>query len=124
MAAVVKWETLPLAMSIAAFCNEGIVILTPSTRNSMRRPSEFLSVSGWSIVFFTICYMAVGLCGNIRYAGDVKSQLSLNFNTGGGWGDAEHLRKYTPPMLIVKCWHLAAHRSHAAVASDAVTCSF
>jgi amino acid permease len=51
---VVRWETLPLAMSIAAFCNEGIVILTPSTRNSMKRPSIFLHVSAWSIVFFTV----------------------------------------------------------------------
>ena len=102
---LVRWKTLPLAMAVAAFCNEGkrtllsiarrrprcpspfpvlfssgIVILTPSTRNGMRRPGGFLHVSGWTIAFFTVCYMAVGLCGNIRYAGHVEQQLSLNFD--------------------------------------------
>ena len=80
----IKPATLPLALSIAAFCNEGIVILTPSTRSAMRKPDSFLQVSGWSIVFFTTCYMAVGLSGNIRYQGHVESQLALNFDITSG----------------------------------------
>eukprot|EP01047_Picozoa_sp_COSAG01_P042219 COSAG01_NODE_3673_length_5808_cov_15.591872_5_plen_86_part_00 len=46
----------------------------------MRRPERFLHVSGWSIVFFTVCYMAVGVCGNICYAGHVAQELAANFN--------------------------------------------
>jgi len=70
----------------------------------MKRPSTFLQVSGWSIVFFTTCYMAVGLAGNIRFAGNVKSQLSLNFDTGGGWNDAANLPNRI--AILLYCFQL------------------
>ena len=80
---------MPLALSLAAFCNEGIVILSPSTRSSMRRPDQFLTVTGLSIVYFTICYMAVGFLGNVRYAGHVQGQLALNIDISHG---SEHMQ--------------------------------
>ena len=86
---LIKPATMPLALSLAAFCNEGIVILSPSTRSSMRRPDQFLTVTGLSIVYFTICYMAVGFLGNVRYAGHVQGQLALNIDISHG---SEHMQ--------------------------------
>eukprot|EP00039_Didymoeca_costata_P025643 m.14035 g.14035 ORF g.14035 m.14035 type:complete len:464 (+) comp4972_c0_seq1:256-1647(+) len=77
---IIKVKTLPLAMSIAAFCNEGIVVLTPSTQNSMRNPKAYAWTSFWSICFFTVCYMSVGISGNILFYENVESDLSLNLN--------------------------------------------
>jgi len=62
----------------------GSVTWTPSTHASMRHPENFLTVSALSIVTFTICYMTVGVLGGVRYAGDIKSQLSLNLNIPQG----------------------------------------
>lgn len=42
--------TFPLALSIAAFCNEGIVVLTPSTQSAMINPEHYLWTSFWGIV--------------------------------------------------------------------------
>eukprot|EP01043_Picozoa_sp_COSAG02_P014841 COSAG02_NODE_619_length_19446_cov_9.557141_9_plen_170_part_00 len=70
----------------------------------MKRPSTFLHVSGWSIVFFTTCYMAVGLAGNIRFVGNVKAQLSLSFDTGGGWDDTANLPNRI--AILLYCFQL------------------
>ena len=55
------------AAGIAAFCNETIVVLSPSTQNAMRNPKMYGWTACWSIVFFTVCYMTVGLAGNTLY---------------------------------------------------------
>eukprot|EP00729_Bicosta_minor_P021119 gene21119-13099_t len=75
----IKPKTMLTAVSIAAFCNEGIVVLSPSTQNAMREPSKYLWTAMWSIVFFFCCYMAVGIAGNVLYCKHVDSDLSLNF---------------------------------------------
>eukprot|EP00038_Savillea_parva_P007733 m.172210 g.172210 ORF g.172210 m.172210 type:complete len:476 (-) comp13487_c0_seq1:155-1582(-) len=76
-----KPATFPLALSIAAFCNEGIVVLTPSTQSAMRRPETYEWTAFWGIVYFIFCYMAVGIAGVMLYHGDVKGEMSLNFTT-------------------------------------------
>eukprot|EP00041_Stephanoeca_diplocostata_P016307 m.320615 g.320615 ORF g.320615 m.320615 type:complete len:490 (-) comp20324_c0_seq7:1320-2789(-) len=77
----IRPKTFPLAMSIAAFCNEGIIVLGPSTQSSMKQPELYLSTCFWSICFFTVCYMTVGLAGCIYYTDvGVQSEMSLNFN--------------------------------------------
>lgn len=52
--------TFPLALSIAAFCNEGIVVLTPTTHAAMKRPETYTWTAFWGICYFIVCYMAVG----------------------------------------------------------------
>jgi amino acid permease len=59
-APVFKPTTFPLALSIAAFCNEGIVVLTPSTQSAMIRPETYNWTAFWGICYFIVCYMAVG----------------------------------------------------------------
>eukprot|EP01051_Picozoa_sp_SAG22_P027717 SAG22_NODE_9421_length_590_cov_1.266802_1_plen_180_part_01 len=93
---VVRPHTLPLALSICAFCNEGIVIITPTTRRSMRDPTQYTTAAAAVIVFFTACYMAVGVAGSLLFwdaaatgavgspgflPAGIRSQLSLNFDT-------------------------------------------
>ena len=48
--------------------------------------------------------MAVGLAGNIRYADHVKAQLSLNFDTDGGWSNAENLPNRI--AIVLYCFQL------------------
>ena len=63
----IKPNTMLTAVSIAAFCNEGIVVLSPSTQNAMREPHTYMWTAMWSIIFFFCCYMAVGIAGNVLY---------------------------------------------------------
>lgn len=82
----IKPDSFFLALSIAAFCNEGIVVLSPSTHSSMARPETYTWTAFWGICFFIVCYMAVGISGNILdlYNGEeVEAEMSLNFNTTG-----------------------------------------
>ena len=75
----VRLENLPFALSIAAFCNEGVVALAPSTQTSMRQPIQFPGVAAWSLGFFCVCYMIIGVAANILFRGHVASDISLAF---------------------------------------------
>jgi len=77
---VFKPSSFILAISIAAFCNEGIVVLSPSTHSTMDRPDLYVWTAWWGICFFLVCYMSVGIAGNILYSGNVQGELSLNFD--------------------------------------------
>mgnify|MGYP003335905488 CR=1 FL=1 len=48
--------------------------------------------------------MAVGLAGNIRFVGNVKAQLSLSFDTGGGWDDTANLPNRI--AILLYCFQL------------------
>jgi len=53
-------STFPLALSIAAFCNEGIVVLTPSTQSAMKNPDDYAWTAFWGIAYvvlpLTVCW--------------------------------------------------------------------
>ena len=78
-----NFEKLPLTLSIAAFCNEGIVVLSPSTHTALAVPERFVYISGLTIFVFTCCYMSVGVAGNARYydaIGGVKDEIAKNMS--------------------------------------------
>eukprot|EP01060_Flectonema_neradi_P038737 TRINITY_DN8232_c0_g2_i1.p1 TRINITY_DN8232_c0_g2~~TRINITY_DN8232_c0_g2_i1.p1 ORF type:complete len:445 (+),score=50.72 TRINITY_DN8232_c0_g2_i1:47-1381(+) len=77
------FEKLPLTLSIAAFCNEGIVVLSPSTHTALAFPDRFTMISGLTIIIFTCCYMAVGVAGDARYYATpdgVKDEIAKNMS--------------------------------------------
>jgi vesicular inhibitory amino acid transporter len=68
---------LAVATGLAVFCNEGIVVLSPTVRNGMRKPSQYPIVLLLTMLVFTCCYMVVALCGYALYGG-VESDLALS----------------------------------------------
>ena len=60
-------KTLPIAVSIAAFCNEGVVIMALNVQDSMREPSRFSSAMVSALVFFAVCYLMLGVAGLSLY---------------------------------------------------------
>jgi hypothetical protein len=78
-------STLPIALGLAVFCNEGIVVLSPSVQDTMsQEPSHRRrfgsTVLPVAITFFTLNYLTVAIAGYALYAAEgVESEISLNF---------------------------------------------
>ena len=68
--------SLFVATGLAVFCNEGIVVLSPSVRNGMKCPEKISMVLALVMAVFTTFYMAIALTGYALY-GDDASDLAL-----------------------------------------------
>ena len=79
-----SWGGVPEALAIAAFCNEGIVVLSPSTAAAMRQPGAYPWTAFWAICAFSAAYLAVGLVGLAEYGGNVTGELGADMLRAGG----------------------------------------
>ena len=73
-------STLPIAISIAAFCNEGVVIMSLSVVAAMRTPAAFESAMLTALAIFTLCYLALGVAGAALFDGHVVAPISKAFS--------------------------------------------
>jgi amino acid permease len=77
---LVRPSTLPIAVSIAAFCNEGVVIMSLSVVAAMRTPASFPSAMLTALGVFTTCYLALGVAGAALFDGHVVAPISKAFS--------------------------------------------
>lgn len=81
---VVRWESAPVAMGLAVFCNEGMVALTPSVRAAMRWPRHFPRAVVATTLYFTGNYLLIAVTGDFLFSylqgTDVSSEVSLSFD--------------------------------------------
>lgn len=78
-----QWTNLQgfdIAMGIAVFCNEGMVVLTPQVQGAMREPGCYWLALVAMCVYFTINYMAVAVCGFYLHFPQPASELTLDFD--------------------------------------------
>lgn len=73
----------PVAMGIAVFCNEGMVIMSPQVEDAMDRPELFHWALRAMSVYFALNYMAVAVAGNYLFPLP-HSEMSLNFSPSSG----------------------------------------
>ena len=69
--------SFPVAMGIAAFCNEGMVVMASEVSASMHVPYKFKSSMVWAVTYFSANYLLMSLCGDFLYsflAHDVVAQ--------------------------------------------------
>lgn len=78
---VVEPNTLLVAISIAAFCNEGVVVMALNVQSEMANPRSFPSAVTVALSFFALCYLAVGVAGFALYRDKVTSPISDAFDT-------------------------------------------
>lgn len=80
---LVNWSGLPVAMGIAVFCNEGMVILTPSVHAGMRDTSRYPRALMAMTLYFSVNYLLVAFSGDFLFSyisgGVVDDQASLSF---------------------------------------------
>eukprot|EP00927_Polykrikos_kofoidii_P009550 TRINITY_DN13988_c0_g2_i1.p1 TRINITY_DN13988_c0_g2~~TRINITY_DN13988_c0_g2_i1.p1 ORF type:complete len:420 (+),score=39.59 TRINITY_DN13988_c0_g2_i1:141-1400(+) len=81
---VIRWSSFPVAMGLAVFCNEGMVVIAPSVVASMQQPQAFSRSAFAMILYFTVNYMAVAVAGDFVFgflAGHaVEQEVSLSFD--------------------------------------------
>jgi hypothetical protein len=58
---------------IAAFCNEGVVVMALNVQSEMANPRSFPSAVTVALSFFALCYLAVGVAGFALYRDKVAS---------------------------------------------------
>lgn len=79
----VRWDTFPVAMGLAVFCNEGMVVLTPSVQAEMRLPRLYPRALVAMTVYFTANYLMIALAGDFLFSylqgAVVPSEMSLAF---------------------------------------------
>mmetsp|Transcript_88604 Transcript_88604/g.284450 ORF Transcript_88604/g.284450 Transcript_88604/m.284450 type:complete len:379 (+) Transcript_88604:181-1317(+) len=83
---VVRWSSVQVAMGLAVFCKEGMVIMTPSVYGAMKSPQRGYPRALLAMtVFFTLNYMIVAVAGYFRFGYvpgvEVRSELTLGFDT-------------------------------------------
>ena len=64
---LVRPATLPIAISIAVFCNEGVVIMALNVQRTMAEPARFPRVMVISLALFSALYLLLGVCGFALY---------------------------------------------------------
>ncbi|CAJ1421842.1 unnamed protein product [Effrenium voratum] len=72
-----RLSSFPVAIGVAAFCNEGMVVMSPSVSASMVEPERFTAAVTLAITYFTANYLLLSFCGDFLYsyvAGDVVAQ--------------------------------------------------
>ena len=77
-----RMKTFPVAMGLAVFCNEGLVVLSPSVAASMQKP-KLLSWSLFlAVTFFSLNYMLLAICGDFLYSylqvGEVAQEVTMS----------------------------------------------
>ena len=60
---LIQPATVPIAISVAAFCNEGIVLMALSVQQQMRSPARFPSAMAAALTVFATLYLLVGIAG-------------------------------------------------------------
>uniref|UniRef100_A0A7S4PU24 Amino acid transporter transmembrane domain-containing protein n=1 Tax=Alexandrium monilatum TaxID=311494 RepID=A0A7S4PU24_9DINO len=80
----VRWESVPVAMGLAVFCNEGMVVLTPSVHAVMCFPKRFPRAVIAMTVYFTANYLLIGVAGDFLFSylrdAVVASEVTLSFH--------------------------------------------
>eukprot|EP00928_Gymnodinium_smaydae_P061346 TRINITY_DN45443_c0_g1_i1.p1 TRINITY_DN45443_c0_g1~~TRINITY_DN45443_c0_g1_i1.p1 ORF type:complete len:423 (+),score=41.13 TRINITY_DN45443_c0_g1_i1:72-1340(+) len=79
----VRWDTAPVAMGLAVFCNEGMVIVSPTVYRVMRHPQKFPIGLAAMTCYFVLNYMAVAVSGDFLFSflsgKPVQAEVSLSF---------------------------------------------
>jgi amino acid permease len=78
-----NWSGFPVAMGIAVFCNEGMVILSPPVLHAMGSPTweTFRKPLLAMVYVFTLNYLAVAIAGAYLFS-PPDSELSLSLVYG------------------------------------------
>jgi len=69
-----------VAMGIAVFCNEGMVILSPQVQSSMLKPQRFGATLVCMATYFIVNYMAVATAGYYLHFPQPMSEMTLDFD--------------------------------------------
>jgi amino acid permease len=75
-------STLPIGIGIASFCNEGIVVMSPTIEEGMKWKRNYRSALICSVVSLTMIYLLFAISGYALYfkAKDgIQGALSMNF---------------------------------------------
>ena len=77
-----RMGTFPVAMGLAVFCNEGLVVISPSVAASMQKPELFRSSIFLSVAFFSANYLVLAVCGDFLYSyithGEVAQEVTMS----------------------------------------------
>ena len=76
----VQPNTIFLSISIAAFCNEAVVVMALNIQSQMHSPRRFTSAVVTALIFFAICYLVAGVAGFARFSAHVTSPISDSFD--------------------------------------------
>jgi amino acid permease len=81
-ASFLSLSTLPIGIGIASFCNEGIVVMSPTIEEGMKWKRNYRSALLASVISLTLIYLLFAICGYALYfhASDgIQGALSMNF---------------------------------------------
>lgn len=77
-----RLESFPVAMGIAVFCNEGMVVMSSEVSSAMLRPKQFSWAAMLAVTYFTVNYLLLALCGDFLYSylpgGTVAQEVTLS----------------------------------------------
>jgi amino acid permease len=76
----IRPATLPIAVSISAFCNEGVVLMALSVESSMARRERFPAALVAALSLITLGYIVFALAGAALVDGDVVAPISDAFS--------------------------------------------
>ena len=75
------WTNIPQTLSIAVFCNEGVVVVAPSVHTALAQPDRMSMVTAVTVIVFTCLYMAVAVAGDVRFRNiKVNAEVSKDMN--------------------------------------------
>ena len=63
-----RLDTFPVAMGIAVFCNEGMVVMSSEVSSQMRQPQTFAKAVMLAVGYFTVNYLLLALGGDFLYS--------------------------------------------------------
>eukprot|EP00438_Fugacium_kawagutii_P020899 Skav211790 [mRNA] locus=scaffold305:207263:218185:+ [translate_table: standard] len=89
----VRTDSFPVAMGIAVFCNEGMVVMSSEVSGAMQREAEkgFKWAGLMAVGYFTVNYLLLALCGDFLYSylpGLTFGELALEMRHGVARGHA------------------------------------
>ena len=64
----IRWESFPVAMGLAVFCNEGLVVMSPEVSANMSHPEHFGISVVVAVIYFSLNYLLMSLCGDFLYS--------------------------------------------------------
>ncbi|GAB5366934.1 hypothetical protein AAMO2058_001186300 [Amorphochlora amoebiformis] len=83
---LLKLESFPIGMGIAAFSSEGVIIIWPQVAHSLHLQNmstmKAKSVVCTSMGIFALFYVVVGCCGYLIYGDDSLAEISVNMTKG------------------------------------------
>jgi len=102
----VRWDSFPVAMGIAVFCNEGMVVMSSEVSVAMHPPKQFKLAVTLAVSYFTLNYLLLALCGDFLYSylpGDgavVAQEVTLSPSFAVTWAHRVAVLCYGIQLLL------------------------